>query len=761
MANVVIVESPAKANTIKGYLGSNYKVIASKGHIRDLPKSTLGVDVDNNFEAKYINIRGKADLINSLKKECKKSDKVFLATDPDREGEAISWHLAKILGLNETDANRVTFNEITKTAVRQAIKSPRAIDVNRVDSQQARRILDRIVGYKISPYLWKKIKSGLSAGRVQSVATRLIVEREMEIRAFVPVEYWTLTAFLMNDSNQKFTAKFYGDKNGKFELNNENNTNEVLNKLNSAVYTVKSIKKSTRQKNPAPPFITSTMQQEANRKLNFQSQRTMRIAQELYEGVDLGKALGGTQGLISYMRTDSLRLSDEAKEAAKEYILNTFGEDYYPSAPRTYASKKNVQDAHEAIRPSNMAFTPEKLKDALTAEQYKLYKLIWDRFVASQMQSAVLDVVSVEILTNPHDFIFKCSGTTVKFAGFMKLYEETLDETNSVKENDDDNGAKLPELKEGESLTAEKLLPEQHFTQPPPRYTEATLIRSLEEQGIGRPSTYTPTITTIIQRDYVKREGKALKPTSLGEVTTQVMMENFPDIVDYGFTAKMETSFDTIEEGKVLYTEVLAEFYKGFKESLDKAEINIGKDEVTVEEVELEAVCGKCGKNLVIKNGRYGKYAACPNYSECKTSYKIDAEGNIIEKSASSEPVKTDRKCELCGADVVIRTGRFGEFYSCVNYPQCKFARNINSETGISCPKCGGEILKKRGKNKSLFYSCSKYPDCKFSCWDTPVKEKCPKCGGLMVKKKGKDIIACYDEKCGYTETAEDETAVE
>ena len=765
MANIVIVESPAKATTIKGYLGSNYKVVASKGHVRDLPKSKLGVDVEHNFAPTYINIRGKGDLINDLKKEAKKADNIFLATDPDREGEAISWHLATVLGIPANKAKRVTFNEITKNAVKAAIKSPRTIDMNLVNSQQARRILDRIVGYKISPFLWKNLKSGLSAGRVQSVATRLIVEREEDIRAFVPEEYWNITANLLNSKKKSFDAKFQGDEKNKIELSNEEETQEILKNLENAQYVVKTIKKGTKYKAPAPPFITSTLQQEANKRYSFQSNRTMKAAQELYEGLSLGK--GEEHGLITYMRTDSLRISNEARDAVREYILDKYGKEYYPENAREYKSKKNAQDAHEAIRPSNMEYEPDKIKKSLTDDQYKIYKLIWDRFVASQMQSAVLDTINVDIAAN--GYIFKASGYSIKFPGFMSAYEEIAEENGENgkagdKESDEEpetlgkKETKLPELKEGEILTLNKLTPSQHFTQPPPRYTEASLIKSLEEQGIGRPSTYAPTLTTIIQRGYIERESKMLKPTPLGEVTTNIMKNNFEDIVDYGFTAKIEDDFDNIEDGKVDYIIILRKFYDGFEKTLEEAEENIGKEEIVIPDTEIDYACENCGQKLIVKNGRFGKFAACPNYPECKFTLRLDRDGNIVnKKDENAEIQKTDLKCDLCGSEMVIRKGKYGSFYACSNYPKCKNTKPINAEIeNVSCPMCKSKILKKRGK-KMYFYSCEKYPECSFSSWDMPVEKKCPKCKSMMLQKRSKNKITlyCYDKECGYSEQVE------
>ena len=763
MKNVVIMESPAKANTVKGYLGTNYKVIASKGHVRDLPKSRLGIDVDDKFRAQYINIRGRGDLINELKKEAKHADNVFLATDPDREGEAIAWHVAAVLGIEPGKAKRVSFNEITKTAVKNSIKTPKAIDMNVVDAQQARRIIDRLVGYQISPFLWKNVRSGLSAGRVQSVATRLIVEREAEIRDFVPEEYWNMTADLKNSQNKNFEARFFGDEKGRVSLGTGEETEAVLKKLEGAAYVVKNIKKGVRYKNPSPPFITSTLLQEANKKLGFQSSRTMKAAQELYEGVNLGAGKGGVQGLITYMRTDSQRVSEEARGLAKEYIIEKYGEKFYPETPKEYKTDKNAQDAHEAIRPSHLKdYDPETIKKSLTLDQYKIYRLIWGRFLASQMQSAALDTVGADIEAN--GYIFKASGYTVRFPGYLAIYEESSDGDEKKDDKDnfedyDEGEKKLPELAEGEILGLNKLVHTQNFTQPPFRYTEATLIKTLKEQGIGRPSTYTPTLTTILQRGYVERDGKTLKPTPLGEITTGVMKNNFRDIVDYGFTAKMEEDFDEIEGGNKDYISVLDEFYAEFKKSLEEAEVNIGKEEIVVPDTEIDYLCETCGKKLIVKNGRFGKFAACPSYPECKFTMRLDREGNVIKKEENAEIQKTDMNCELCGEFMVIRKGRFGNFYACSNYPKCKNTKPINVEMAdAACPLCGGKLLKKRGKNKMYFYSCEKYPECKFSVWDLPLGDKCPKCGSLMLLKKGKDFAYCHDkEGCGHQEKRERE----
>ena len=743
MVNLVIMESPTKASTVKSYLGSSYKVVASKGHIRDLPKSTLGIDVDNNFEAHYINIRGKGDLIKELKKEVKNADRIYLATDPDREGEAIAWHLITALAIPPEKANRVTFNSVTKAVVKEGIKHPRQIDMDIVNAQQARRILDRIVGYKLSPFLWKTVKSGLSAGRVQSVSTKIIVDRENEIRAFVPEEYWTIEAVLLTKDGKKVKTKLYGlaSDGNKLSIGNEEEAKKVFDAVNGKDFAVSDIKLGKKLKNPSPPFTTSTLQQEASRKLNYQSQRTMKIAQELYEGMNLGSEFGGVQGLITYMRTDSMRISDEARDAAKTFITEKYGEEYYPKTPRVYKSKgNNVQDAHEAIRPSNLNLEPAAIKKALTTEQYKLYKLIWDRFIASQMQSAELSTVQTDF--NCEGYIFRTSGYTVKFPGYMALYEESTDDKNT-----DDENVKLPEMKVGDILASESVTPVQHFTEPPARYNDATLVKYLEEKGIGRPSTYATIITTIISRGYVKREGKQLVPTPLGEVTTELMCENFPDIVDCKFTAYMESQLDDIESGKTTMLDVISGFYKNFSVELETAFKNVADRDIELPVEETDIICELCGSRMIVKNGRFGKFAACPNYPACKNTKPLAKTGEgLVEKKAE----KTDMKCELCGADMILRTGRYGSFYACSRYPECKFTKQKVKSLGVKCPECGSDIVTKYGKNKTVFYSCSRYPECKFSSWDMPTNEKCPKCGGMLYRKKGKNQLICKTEGCGY-----------
>ena len=738
MSNLVIVESPSKAATIKNYLGSNYKVVASVGHIRDLPKSSLGVDIENGFEPHYINIRGKGDLINDLKKQAKAANKVFLATDPDREGEAISWHLANVLDIPLDKTLRVTFNEITKNAVTSGIKKPRNIDMDLVNSQQARRILDRIVGYKLSPFLWKNVRSGLSAGRVQSVATKIIVDREEQIRAFIPEEYWTIETDCTDDEGIKFTAKFYGDEKGRVEISGKEEADKILNELNGCDFIVSDIKNSVKSRKPLPPFTTSTMQQDASRKLGFSSSRTMKVAQELYEGISLGSEHGGAHGLITYMRTDSLRLSDEARSSAKEIIISDFGEKFYPDKPHIYKTKSGAQDAHEAIRPTNALLKPADIRNRLSSDQYKLYKLIWERFIASQMASASYNTMSADIGCGK--YIFKASGQALRFKGYLALYEDITDEENG------ELFGKLPKLSNGKTLKHGDIIPAQHFTEPPARFTEGTLVKFLEEKGIGRPSTFAPTISLIISRGYVERDGKSLRPTALGETTTKLISEYFDEIVDYKFTAQMETELDEIANRNTTMEETLSKFYDRFASSLDKAENSIKKEDINVPVEETDIICDKCGAKMIIKSGRYGKFAACPNYPACKNTK------NLTENTRAKAPAEpTDMICELCGSPVVKRRGRYGEFYSCSNYPKCKYTYNPINKIGVKCPDCGGDLVEKT-KGKTVFYSCENYPKCKFSSWDRPTNHKCPDCGGILYYKKSKKILVCKTEGCGHTE---------
>ena len=682
---LVIVESPAKAKTIEKYLGKTYVVCASMGHVRDLPKSQLGVDIENNYNPKYITIRGKGELISNIRKLAKKSDKVYLATDPDREGEAISWHLANILKISEQDKCRIEFNEITKTAVKASIKSPRTINKNLVDAQQARRVLDRLVGYEISPILWKNVKWGLSAGRVQSAALKLICEREEEINKFEPKEYWTIDCKLKKDK-KKFPIKLATYKGKKIELSKEEEANRVIEDIKENDFLIKSIKKGKRTKNPLPPFTTSTLQQEAVKKINFNTKRTMSIAQVLYEGVEIKGY--GTVGLITYMRTDSVRISDEAQGKALEFIKESYGDEYIPKNKRVYKGKKNAQDAHEAIRPTFVEITPEIAKKNLTTEQYKLYSLIWKRFVASQMESCELNTNSIEILNG--DYKFRASGSTIKFDGFMKVYEY-LNE-------DDESSVVLPKLEEGELLKADELEASQHFTQPPARYTEASFVKLLEEKGIGRPSTYVPTISTLLSRKYVNREKKTLIPTELGFIINDILSKYFTQIVDADFTADMENKLDKVEEGSEEWTEIVDEFFKPLKIAIDKAEKEVSK--IVIEDKVSDVPCDKCGRMMVIKHSRYGDFLACPGYPECQNTKPI------VEK---------------------------------VEAP---------------CPLCGGDVLVKRSKKGNRFYGCSNYPECNFVSWTEPAKEKCSECGSYMVhkysKSKGK-YLQCANKECNHT----------
>ncbi len=748
MANLVIMESPTKANTVKGYLGSNYKVVASNGHVRDLPVSRLGIDIENGFKPHYINIRKKGDLIKKLIKDAKSATTVYLATDPDREGEAISWHLASVLGIPLEKTKRITFNEITKTAVKKAIKEPRPIDMDLVNSQQARRLLDRLVGYKLSPYLWKTVKSGLSAGRVQSVATRAIVDREEEIKNFIPEEYWTITAMLSSNGSKAFKSRFFG-KDKKMELKSKEDADRVLSDIDGKPFVVRNIKKTVKQRNPAPPFTTSSLQQEANKKLGFSSAKTMKLAQELYEGISLGSA--GTHGLITYMRTDSLRISDEAAEAAKIYITEHYGKEYYPNSPRVYKTKASAQDAHEAIRPASLAYPPSSIKDYLSADQFKLYNLIWNCFLASQMASAQFDTVSADI--DCAGYTFKSSGSTLRFAGYLSVFEVTED---THEEND--QGTLLPDLTVGQELTKESILPEQHFTEPPARYNEASLIKFLEEKGIGRPSTYATILTTITQRGYVTKEGKSLKPTELGVVTTELMKEKFANIVDYSFTAEMEKKLDDIENGETDMFQILSEFYGDFAKELEIAMENAERRIVKVEPELTDIICEKCGAQMVVKSGRFGKFAACPNYPDCKNTKPLAKDGKSLKETKPITPLEGEF-CEKCGAQMVERQGRYGTFHACINYPKCDYTRQIMQEIGIDCPLCGKPLVTKRGKNRSVFYSCSGYPTCAFSSWDMPTKKKCPTCGEMLFHKKGKPLLICHKEGCGYKqEIQENET---
>ncbi len=743
MANLVIVESPAKANTIKSYLGSNYKVIASKGHIRDLPKSTLGIDVENNFEPHYINIRGKGDVIKELKKEAKTATKIFLATDPDREGEAISWHIASQLGIPANKECRVTFNEITKGAVKEAIKKPRKIDIDLVNSQQARRILDRLIGFNLSEILWKNVKSGLSGGRVQSVAMRIVTEREEEIRAFVPQEYWSIDATVKTASNS-VVVKFHGNKRGRLKISDEALATKIEEKIAGNRFNVLSVKHQERQKLPAPPFETSSLQQDASTKLGFQAQKTMKVAQELYDGLNLGAELGGVQGLITYMRTDSQRVASTAQESALEYIKEKYGEEFLPKRARQYKTSENSQDAHEAIRPSNVNLTPKLIKKMLTSDQYKLYKLIWERFIASQMAAATFDTVTIELENS--GYIFKTGGYSIKNKGYMAVYGGMEDV-----DTDEFHLDSLPDIKEGESLECLNIVKQQHFTEAPPRYTEASLIKFLKDNGIGRPSTYAPIISIIVSRNYVRREGKALVATELGEITTKFTREHFPEIIDYEYTAQMEAKLDSIEHKENTIVDVISDFYKKFSEELEEASKLDAKVKVEEKVEESDVICDKCGSRMIYKSGRYGKFLACPSYPACKNTKALDKDGNVVVKQPTEKKVESAGfACELCGADMVLRQGRYGTFYACSNYPTCKFTKQKTTETGALCPMCSSKILARHGRGRTLFYSCERYPECDFSSWDMPLSEKCPECSEMLFYRKSKKSVICKNKDCNY-----------
>lgn len=681
---LVIVESPAKAKTIEKYLGKNYVVEASMGHVRDLPKSQLGVDIENNYNPKYITIRGKGELLSKLRKLAKKSDKIYLATDPDREGEAISWHLANILKIDENENCRIEFNEITKDAVKNSIKHPRKINCDLVDAQQARRVLDRLVGYEISPLLWRNVKWGLSAGRVQSAALKLICDREEEIKKFNPEEYWTVDVKLKK-GKKSFPVKLTTKNKKKIEIKNKEQADKIIEELKESEYVVSKIKKGTKNKNPLAPFTTSTLQQEASKKLNFMTKKTMSVAQQLYEGVEVKKF--GTVGLITYMRTDSVRISNEAQEKALNFINETYGKEYVPSEPRVYKGKKNIQDAHEAIRPTYVEITPEVAKANLSNDQYKLYALIWKRFIASQMATCILNTNSLEIKNG--DYILRASGSTIKFDGFMKVYEYISGE--------EEESVLLPELEENEVLKEESVEGKQHFTQPPARYSEAAFVKLLEEKGIGRPSTYVPTISTLISRKYVDREKKILIPTELGFIVNDILSNYFKQIVDTDFTAEMEVKLDNVEAGKESWTHIVDEFFTPLKEDIEKAEKEISK--VIIEDKVSDVPCDKCGRLMVIKHGRFGDFLACPGY------------------------------------------------------PECQNTKPIVEEVDANCPLCGGKILVKRSKKGNRFYGCSNYPECNFVSWYEPTNEKCPECGSYMVKRYSKskgEYLQCSNKECKH-----------
>lgn len=726
--NLVIVESPSKAKTIGKFLGSNYKVKASVGHIRDLPKSKLGIDIENDFEPNYITIRGKGDVIKELKKEAAKADKVFLATDPDREGEAISWHLAHILKLDPDKKIRIEFNEITKNAVSNAKKNPRKINLDLVDAQQARRILDRLVGYKISPLLWRKVEKGLSAGRVQSVATKLIYDREKEIDTFIPEEYWVINGKFGEKEiiDAKFIGKIENDKISRIKISNVDEVNKILDKLKEKEYgKIIKITKKTSKKLPSPPFTTSSLQQEANKILNYSTKKTMMIAQQLYEGIDIKEE--GTVGLVTYIRTDSFRISEEAKAEAVEYITEKFGDKYLNSG-RIYKSKKktDAQDAHEAIRPTSSFRDPEKIKDSLTNDQYKLYKLIWSRFIAAHMESAEFENLGITI--DVAEYGFRYSGRKIFFDGYLKVMP--------MKEK----FIEFPGLKEKMDIKIQKIEEKQNFTNPPARYNEASLVKTMEELGIGRPSTYSPTVSTILNRGYVEKKEGYFYITETGTIVTELLIEHFKDIINEKFTADLEQKLDNVESGEDKWKDIIRNFYIEFDKALQLADKNIEKIELEEEITNIK--CEKCGSNMVVKKGRFGKFLACPNYPECKNTMPY-SDGN--EKTKTSEV-----KCDKCGVNMVIKKGRYGEFLACPNYPECKNTKQILNKIDIKCPKCSGDLVEKRTKKGRKFYGCSNYPECDFVSWNEPIKEKCPECGSLQVKKisKNEEEIFCINDNC-------------
>ncbi len=815
--SLVIVESPAKARTINKYLGSNFTVKASVGHIKDLPPKKLGVNVEQNFEPEYVTISGKGKVIQDLKDAAKQVDAIYLAPDPDREGEAICWHIAKELKRSKKitkNIYRVMFNEITKKAISEAMKHPGTIDTNRVDAHQARRILDRLVGYKISPLLWKKVQKGLSAGRVQSVALRLICEREKEIQAFNSEEYWSITTNLRGQNPPPFNAKLFKIKGKKAKVANEAQATEITNNLKQSKCIVDNITKKETRKKPVAPFTTSTLQQEASRKHRFPAKKTMWIAQKLYEGIDLGKE--GPVGLITYMRTDSTRISDEALQETRQYITEKFGKEFLPQKPHTYKVQKAAQEAHEAIRPTSVYRAPEAIKQYLSQDEFKLYSLIWKRLVASQMKPAVLDVTTIDVAAGS-DYLLRATGSVMKFLGFMKLYIEGTDAQNDQEEEKGKQNEKdilLPLVEKGELLELLKVVPKQHFTQPPPRYTEATLVKELEKKGIGRPSTYATIISTIVDRKYVDREARKLTPSELGMLITDLLVENFPKILDVGFTANLEAQLDKIEEGSLDWIQSLRDFYEPFNQELERAakemrNVKKEREEVTDEvcekcgsamlikygrygkflacsgfpkcrntkpldtpeeqkqaeenatpsespqDNEPQETCEKCGKPMVLKKGRYGSFLACSGYPECKNTKKI-AQGKKGEKPVK-DVVMTDEKCEKCGANLVIRDGRYGKFFACSNYPKCKYVKPMS--TGVKCPEeeCEGELVQRRARGGKIFYSCSKYPKCKYSLWYKPVPRSCPNCNAPFLterwdKETEQTYIACLNDTCDYTE---------
>jgi DNA topoisomerase-1 len=793
--SLVIVESPAKANTLNKYLGSGYVVKASLGHIKDLPKSKLGVDPDNDFEPVYELIPGKEKVVKELKAAAKTAGRIFLAADPDREGEAICQHLKEVLEGNKAEVYRVLFNEITPKAIRAAIENPGRINKKVVDAQQARRILDRLVGYQVSPLLWDKVRRGISAGRVQTVALRMIVEREREIQAFKAEEYWSITARLAGQNPPEFDAKLAKIKGKTAEVHDQAQADRILDNLKTAKFNVDSVVTKEKKRYPVPPFTTSKIQQEASRRLRFSVKKTMMVAQKLYEGIELGQE--GRIGLITYMRTDSTRVSDDAMQMVRSWVSDTYGANFLPEKPVIYKSKKDAQDAHEAIRPTFVTRTPDELKPYLTDDEYKLYRLVWQRFVASQMNPAVYDQTTVEISAG--DYLFRASGRVLKFEGFLKVYEESADE--DVKKSEDEEDITLPALVQGELLRSLGITPRQHFTEPPPRYTEASLVKALEEKGIGRPSTYATILTTIQDREYVQKDQGKFRPTELGTVVTDLLVRHFGEIFDVQYTARMEEELDDVEEGKMTWVKALEDFYKKFQKDLKKASKNM--ENLKKQEIPTDEVCEKCGSPMVKKWGQFGSFLACSGYPECKNTKELPKEefaGNGETPSADAEP----EPCENCGKPMALKRGRFGQFLACTGYPECKTTRRLASSgvpkkpdilldevcpqckeaklkikdgrfgaftscsnypkckyikpktVGVSCPKpgCGGEVIERRSKRGKVFYGCSRYPNCDFVVWNKPVPENCPQCGApyLLEKSTKREglIRTCNEESCDY-----------
>ncbi len=752
--DLIVVESPAKAKTINKYLGDRYVVKASLGHVRDLPRKRLAVDIENGFIPEYEVIKDKSKVITELKKLAKSAEKIYLAPDPDREGEAIAWHVAEEIKAPGDKIFRVLFNEITKRGVTEAMKSPGKIDMNKVDAQQARRVLDRLVGYQVSPLLGKKVKWGASAGRVQSVALRLVVEREREIQAFTPKEYWSIAAALSADSPPPFIAKILKSDGKKFEILTSAQAEEITAYLKEQAFIVSKVDKKEKKQYPVPPFTTSKLQQEAARKLRFSAKKTMLVAQQLYEGLEIGPE--GAVGLITYMRTDSVRVSREAVDEARALITDKYGKNYLPEKPPVYASQKKAQEAHEAIRPTSVGREPDAVKDYLDRDQLALYRLIWNRFLASQMNPAILDMTGVDIQAGRYGF--KANGSVVKFPGFRALYMEGRDEEKADKETEEgaesETSVNLPPLRVGDLLKLNELTPRQHFTQPPPKYTEASLVKELEEKGIGRPSTYATIMSTIVDREYVEKKSNAFSPTELGFIVTDLLVESFPDLFNVEFTAKMEDELDEIEEGRMQWVDTVREFYDPFEKSLISAQK--GMRNVKREETPTDIECEKCGRKMVIKWGRNGRFLACPGYPECKNTRPLPGEGGEGENAGTQakEPEATGEKCPKCGSPMVIKSGRFGKFMACSAYPQCKTTRPI--PLGVSCPKCGGDLSERRTKGGKPFYGCSNYPKCDFASWDRPVPKECPECKSpyLVEKYSKKDgpYIACPNKDCGYKE---------